>query len=114
MRFHERFEHPTRNAIVEVGGLGRRACRVRRRGRRCRQAHGISSGPPARRRPASGHHLAWDIFGTRLVRMPRNTLVSVCDDVVVAYTTRQEAGLGHPPAPRGTATWWRDPLDTEA
>jgi len=53
----------------------------------------------------------WDVSGTRLVTVPRDLIVNVCDDVVVAYTVRQEAGCGRP---RHGDLVAHDPLDTGA
>ena len=95
MRFHQRFEpHAARDAIVEVGG--------------CSNGELVAPIGPAgdvagrtvfqvARQPGDDRHpdtiSLWDVSGTRLVRVPRNLPVNVCDDVVVAYTVRRETGL---------------------
>lgn len=115
MRFHERFEHPTRDAIVEVGGCsdGELVVPVGAVG-----DVGRRTVFQVARQPGDDQHpdtiSLWDISWTRLVRVPRSTPVNVCDDVVVAYAVRQETGLGRP-APTKAARHGdlvaHDPLD---
>jgi len=101
MRFHERFEHSTKYAIVEVGGCsdGELVVPIGAAG-----DVGRRTVFQVARQPGDDQHpdtiSLWDIAATRLVRVSRNTLVNVCDAVVVAYTVRQETEPGHRPPAR--------------
>jgi hypothetical protein len=114
----ERFvERLARNAIVEVGGclngelvvpIGAAGDVGRRTVLQVARQFGDDQHPDA--------ISLWDISRTRLVRVPRDTPVNVCDDVVVAYAVRQEASqavqeAGRRRRPRHGDLVAHDPLD---